>query len=83
MHLILASTSPRRRQLLTAAGYSFDVVPPSDDAESGLCSNCGPAELVAQLATPKQPMSCDSLRQWAVASGESTVGKKKKTGDTE
>lgn len=25
MHLILASTSPRRRQLLTEAGYSFDV----------------------------------------------------------
>ena len=29
--LILASSSPRRRQLLTNAGYTFDVVEPTDD----------------------------------------------------
>lgn len=31
MHIILASTSPRRRQLLTEAGYTFRVVPPKLD----------------------------------------------------
>lgn len=32
--LILASQSPRRRELLAEAGYSFHVVPPRPDAES-------------------------------------------------
>jgi septum formation protein len=31
MQIVLASTSPRRRQLLTEAGYSFQAVPPKLD----------------------------------------------------
>jgi septum formation protein len=52
-HLILASNSPRRRELLTEAGYDFDVRPPVEDVESGVCSECSPAELVAELAYRK------------------------------
>jgi len=52
-HLILASTSPRRRQLLAEAGYSFEVVPPHDSAECGICSRETPPELVARLAFQK------------------------------
>jgi septum formation protein len=33
--LILASRSPRRRELLAAAGYDFEVIPPSEEAEGG------------------------------------------------
>jgi septum formation protein len=33
--LILASRSPRRRELLAAAGYEFEVVAPSEAAEEG------------------------------------------------
>lgn len=33
MHLLLASASPRRAGLLTAAGFSFDVVPADVDEE--------------------------------------------------
>jgi len=51
--LILASRSPRRRQLLSEAGYQFDVIPPHDDAESGPCPGESPAELVARLALQK------------------------------
>jgi septum formation protein len=51
--LILASSSPRRRQLLKEAGYEFDVVVPNADVECGLCSDQGPAELVADLACRK------------------------------
>lgn len=52
--LVLASGSPRRRELLTAAGYQFTVVPARDGVEeSGLCSGCGPAELVVELAKLK------------------------------
>ncbi len=51
--LILASSSPRRKQLLKAANYLFDVVPPDDSAEDGACSGETPAELVARLAYQK------------------------------
>src|SRR5262245_43664545 len=51
--LILASTSPRRRQLLTEAGYTFTVVAPSTFAECGVCSRETPPEFVARLAFQK------------------------------
>ena len=51
--LILASGSPRRRQLLTEAGYDFTVVTPSELAECGVCSGETPPELVARLAYQK------------------------------
>ena len=51
--LILASSSPRRRLLLEAAGYAFSVVPPADSAECGICSRETPPEMVARLATQK------------------------------
>jgi septum formation protein len=51
--LILASRSPRRRELLAEAGYAFEVVPPAETAECGLCSGENPAQLVARLAYQK------------------------------
>jgi septum formation protein len=51
--IILASGSPRRRELLQEAGYNFTVVPPAEDVECGLCSEFGPAGLVADLAYRK------------------------------
>jgi septum formation protein len=51
--LILASRSPRRRELLAAAGYQFEVVAPNEDVECGVCSERAPAGLVAELAYRK------------------------------
>ncbi len=51
--LILASRSPRRRQLLEEAGYEFAVVAPSESVECGVCSQNGPAGLVTDLAYRK------------------------------
>ncbi|MFT5524228.1 MAG: septum formation protein [Pirellulaceae bacterium] len=51
--LILASQSPRRRQLLEEWGYQFVVQPPDDAAETGCCSGESAAELVARLALQK------------------------------
>ena len=51
--IILASRSPRRRELLQEAGYPLEVVPPNETAECGLSSGEGPAELVARLARKK------------------------------
>jgi septum formation protein len=51
--LILASSSPRRQQLLAEAGYPFVVVSPHDSAECGICSRETPPEMVARLAYQK------------------------------
>jgi septum formation protein len=51
--LILASQSPRRRQLLDEAGFSFEVIAPDDSVEKGICSNCGPDQLVVDAAVAK------------------------------
>ncbi len=51
--LILASSSPRRSQLLRAAGYEFRVQPASDEAECGMCSRETAPQLVARLAFRK------------------------------
>jgi septum formation protein len=51
--LILASQSPRRRELLTAAGYDFEVVLPSELAESGKVPRESPPEMVMRLAKQK------------------------------
>jgi len=53
MQLFLASQSPRRRELLNEAGYSFEVIAPREWAECGVCSNETPPELVARLAYQK------------------------------
>jgi len=53
MQLFLASQSPRRRELLNEAGYSFEVIAPREWAECGVCSNETPPELVARLGYQK------------------------------
>lgn len=51
--LVLASGSPRRAQLLSAAGYEFTVRPASDGAECGICSGETAPQLVARYAYQK------------------------------
>jgi septum formation protein len=51
--LILASGSPRRRELLQQAGYTFEVIVPDESAECGICSGESPPEFVARAACQK------------------------------
>lgn len=51
--LILASQSPRRRQLLEEAGYEFEIIVASDDAECGRCSGESARDLVARYGRNK------------------------------
>jgi septum formation protein len=53
LELILASGSPRRRELLAEAGYAFRVVPPAESAECGRRGDETAAEMVARLAYQK------------------------------
>lgn len=50
IELILASQSPRRRQLLSNHGIPFRVQAPDDQVERGVCSSCSPEDLVLQSA---------------------------------
>lgn len=61
--LILASGSPRRRELLAAAGYAFEVVAPDESVECGVCSQNGPAGLVADLAFRKASAVRELVRE--------------------
>lgn len=51
--LVLASASPRRRELLAEAGYEFVVQPPHESAECGWRVGETTAEMVARLAGQK------------------------------
>ena len=51
--LILASGSPRRAQLLAAAGYDFVVQVAGEEAECGVCSRETAPEMVARYAYRK------------------------------
>jgi septum formation protein len=61
--LILASRSPRRRELLLDAGYRFEVCVPDKAAECGACSGETPAQMVARLAYQK---AADVVRRLSV-----------------
>ena len=51
--LILASQSPRRRELLSAAGYDFEVLPAREEAEDAARPGEAPRDYVARLARQK------------------------------
>ena len=51
--IILASASPRRKQLLAEAGYKFKVVPSSVDEGTFPCEGVAPAEYAKLLALAK------------------------------
>lgn len=51
--MILASKSPRRRDLLTQAGYAFDIVPPDVDESAISSDGLAPARYAEILALAK------------------------------
>lgn len=53
MKLILASQSPRRRQLMQQVGYECEIIVPNESAECGLCSGESTPEMVARYAYQK------------------------------
>jgi septum formation protein len=73
LKLILASRSPRRRELLLEAGYQFEVCPPTEQAECG--PQCGetPAELVARLAYQKAADVARQVRKGLILACDTVV----------
>ena len=74
MQILLASSSPRRRQLMQEAGYDFVVIPPDESAESGELPHENAEQRVARLAFQKAEnvahktesgliLACDTLAE--------------------
>ena len=64
--IILASSSPRRRELLAKAGIAFRVLEPDPTAECGICSRETPPEMVARLAYQKAANVVEKITQGLV-----------------
>jgi len=62
---ILASQSPRRRELLSALGFTFDVIAP--DVCEDIIHGLSPAEFAATLSRRKLDAILDSLSEGQVA----------------
>jgi len=71
--LILASASPRRRQLLTEAGIVFETLPPDANAEDERRSNELPAEYVRRLAFQKAKNVADKVEQGIILGSDTIV----------
>jgi septum formation protein len=53
MKIVLASQSPRRRELMSQAGYDYEVLAPDESAECGIRPGETTTELVARYARQK------------------------------
>jgi septum formation protein len=63
VRLVLASASPRRASLLTAAGFSFETI--AVDADERARPSEAPAEYVVRLAAEKAAAGFEALRRRA------------------
>ena len=71
LSLILASGSPRRRDLLGAAGFDFDVV--TSNAEESASADCEPAALAKHNASVKAISVAQDADETAVVIGADTI----------
>lgn len=71
--LILASSSPRRQELLAAAGFLFEVIPPSPESEDEQRPDELPALFVLRMARQKAESVARRLTVDELAAGPITI----------
>ena len=72
MKYILASASPRRKELLELAGFQFEVIPSS--IEEKISKTLAPYELVMELALEKaNDVFCKHVQKDCVVIGADTI----------
>ncbi|MDR0338170.1 MAG: Maf family protein, partial [Planctomycetaceae bacterium] len=71
--LILASQSPRRRQLLTEAGFVFEVHPPDSHVENARQHHETPEQYVSRLATQKANNVAEKFDQGLIIACDTVV----------
>jgi len=69
--LLLASASPRRRELLTRAGYTFDIIPPGVDEQRLVGES--PDAFVARIAMAKATAVSSGLKDNRLVLAADTV----------
>ena len=70
---ILASTSPRRKQLLAESGFVFKTLSPDENAEDARRSNESPMEYVQRLACQKAKNVADKVERGIILGGDTIV----------
>jgi septum formation protein len=73
VQLVLASSSPRRRQLLAEAGYDFTAVDPSIKEPTRVSARLSPAEQAEALAYFKARSVADAHREAWVLGADTVV----------
>jgi septum formation protein len=71
--LILASASPRRKQLLAEAGYEFSIVIPNIDESSFVAEGLSPVEYAQQLARAKARSVAEKFPHSLVIAADTVV----------
>lgn len=71
--LILASQSPRRKQLLANCGLNFRVIAPDDSVECGACSTQSPTGLVMESSFLKARFVAQSLSHGLVLAADTVA----------
>ncbi len=86
--LILASQSPRRRELLAAAGFDFSIMRPRDDANETPFAGESPQDFVQRLAEQKARSVADKVESGLILGcdtvavfGEKVLGKPRDRAD--
>lgn len=70
--LILASTSPRRRELLSTCGIEFEVIPP--DCDESIINGESPENMVERLALQKaESVAATNSEAWVVGADTTVV----------
>ncbi|MBC8214582.1 MAG: septum formation protein Maf [Candidatus Marinimicrobia bacterium] len=71
-HIILASNSPRRKQLLSLLDVKYDIVPPNVD-EKGITINSIPSEYCQNLAKLKAESICNQYPKSLIIGADTIV----------
>jgi septum formation protein len=71
--LILASASPRRKQLLAEAGFVFETLPPDENAEDERLPDELPTEYVRRLALQKAENVANKIERGIVLGCDTVV----------
>ncbi len=71
--LILASASPRRRELMAEAGYQFEVIPSRVDEVTLVDQGLSPAEVAKRIAVFKARDVATGIEEPAVVLGADTI----------
>jgi septum formation protein len=71
--MVLASASPRRRQLLAEAGYNFEVCPAKIDESSFAAKDIGPREYAGRLALAKAKSVAEKYPEHPVIGADTVV----------